>query len=240
MFRSRSPPYPQSMESKSFVKIRCGQCNLPFLSEERLEKHAATHKRLKMFSCSYCGKVFVRGERLKMHERTCEKNLERKIKVGGYSAVMQVGVGMDNTFNLLESALGGVFQTWRYIFSDEEQKDLYKSLDTVVKSTVYDLVIKSTGTFKWYLVLKAIFHKAANPDIISDPPPYFRTDPSPSYHKYSDKVWEIVKEQLEKQIDNYECNGSGWITSLLVSLDVSFSEMYDPLKPKRVKYTDDD
>ena len=102
------------------------------------------------------------------------------------------------------------------------------------------MVIKSTGTFKWYLGLKAIFHKATNPDIISEPPPFFRTDPSPSYHKYSDKVWEIVNEQLEKQIDNYECNGSGWITSRLVSLDVSFAEMNDPIKPKRVEYTDDD
>ena len=54
------------------------------------------------------------------------------------SAVMQVGGGVDNTFNLLESALNGVFQTWRYIFYDEEQKDVYKNLDTVVKSSVYD------------------------------------------------------------------------------------------------------
>ena len=155
------------MTSKSSLKIRCGQCNLPFWSEEQLKKHAVTHRRRKMFNCTYCNKGFVRGERLKMHERTCEKNPEGKIKVGKYSAVMQVGGGMDNTFNLLESALGGVFQTWRYIFSDEEQKDLYKSLDTVVKSTVYDLVIKSTGTFKCYLRLKAIFHKAANPETIS-------------------------------------------------------------------------
>ena len=228
------------MTSKSSVKIRCGQCNLPFWSEEQLKKHTMTHKRRKTFSCTYCKKGFVRGERLKMHERTCEKNPERKIKVGKYSAVMQVGGGVDNTFNLLESALGGVFQTWHYIFSDEEQKDLYKSLDTVVKSTVYDLVIKSTGTFKWYLGLKAIFHKITNPDIISEPPPFFRTDPSPSYHKYSDKVWEIVKEQLEKQIDNYERNGSGWVVSRLVSLDVSFNEMDDPLKPDRSKDTSDD
>ena len=49
-----------------------------------------------------------------------------------------------------------------------------------------------------------------------------------------------MKEQLEKQIDNYELNVSGWITSRLVSLDVSFVEMDDLLKPKRVKYTDDD
>ena len=100
--------------------------------------------------------------------------------------------------------MGGVFQTWSYTFSVEEQQDLYKSLDIVVKSTLYDLVIKTTGTFKWYLGLKAIFHKAVNPEIISDPPPFFKTDPFPSYHKYDDKAWEIAKEYLKKQIDIYE------------------------------------
>ena len=86
---------------------------------------------------------------------------------------MQVGGEVNNAFNHLESALGGVFQTWRYIFSDEERKDLFKSLETAVKSIAYDLVIETTGTFKWYLGLKAIFHKAANPNIISEPPPFF-------------------------------------------------------------------
>ena len=59
-------------------------------------------------------KGFCKGERLRIHERTCENNPEGKIKFGKYSAVMQIGGGVDNTFNLLKSALGGVFQTWRY------------------------------------------------------------------------------------------------------------------------------
>ena len=64
---------------------------------------------------------------------------------------MQVEGGVNNAFIHPEFSLGGFFQTWRYIFSDEEQKDLFKSLETVVKSTAYDLVIETTGTFKWYL-----------------------------------------------------------------------------------------
>ena len=119
-------------------------------------------------------------------------------------------------------------------------KDFFKSLRTVVKGAAYDLVIEAVGTFKWYLGLKAIFYKTANSGISSEPPLFFCTDPFPFYHKYNDKVWEIVKEQLEKQINNYECNGSGWIVSRLVSLDVSFSETDDPLKPKCVKDTNDD
>ena len=49
-----------------------------------------------------------------------------------------------------------------------------------------------------------------------------------------------MKELLEKQIDNYERNGSRWVASRLVFLDVSFAEMDDPLKPDRSKDTDDD
>ena len=66
----------------------------------------------------------MRGNNLKMHERTCVKNPEKTNEAQKYSTVMQVGGGVDNAFNLLKSALGGVFQTWRYIFSDEEQQDL--------------------------------------------------------------------------------------------------------------------
>ena len=41
---------------------------------------------------------------------------------------MQVGGGVNNACNFYESALDGIFHTLRYIFSDEKQKDLYKSL----------------------------------------------------------------------------------------------------------------
>ena len=39
------------------------------------------------------------------------------------SRVMQVGGTVNNAFDLLESALDGV-QSWRYIFSNEEQQHL--------------------------------------------------------------------------------------------------------------------
>ena len=82
-------------------------------------------------------------------------------------------------------------------------------IETVVKITAYDLVIEAAGTFKWYIGMKVIFYKAANPNIISEPSPFFRTDPFTYYHKCDDSIREIVKEQLENRIDNYERNESG-------------------------------
>ena len=42
---------------------------------------------------------------------------------------------------------------------------------------------------KWYLTLSLVFHRASRPDILTDPPIYFRTEPMSSTScKYSSKV----------------------------------------------------
>ena len=172
-----------------------------------------------------------------MHERTCDKNPAKNKIAPRISATMQVGRGVtDEKFYLFESALSGVLQVWRY----EEQKDLYKSLHTVMMSMAYDLVTKTTGTFKWYLVLKVIFHKASNPDEISDPPAFFQSHPIVSYRKYDEDAWDLVKEQIEQQIENFQENGSGWVVSRLGTLDVTFAEMEDPLRKFRGHSSSDD
>ena len=211
------------------VKIRCEECNLPFWSAEQLEKHSATHQRRKNFHCTHCTKGFARADRLKMHERSCDKNPSKKKVKRKSVRTLQVGRGATEGFQLVESAFNGVLQLWRYEFTEEDHKDIFESLHTVLMSVAHDLVIEATGMFKWYLGLKVVFHKAINPEELSDPPAYFQTDPFLHHRKYDDDVWEIVKGQLEQQIDNYERNGSGWVLSQLVSLDVTFAEIDNPL-----------
>ena len=173
--KSKLPLYLRIMMSNSPIKIRCGQCNLPFLSDEQLQNHAVTHKRCKKFNCKYFQKGFTRWDHLKMHERRCEKDPGRKDSAQKYSTVIQVGGGVSNPYNLLEFTFGGVLQTFRWRAKT--------CLETVVKSNVYDLVIEASSTFKWYLGLKAIFHKAANSENIYEPTPLFWTGPFSSYHK---------------------------------------------------------
>ena len=206
------------------VKIRCEECHLPFWSAEQLEKHLVTHQRRKNFFCVHCKKGFVRADRLKMHEGSCDKN---PFKVKRKSVLtLQVGLGAAEGFQFVESALDGVMQLWRYEFTNKDNEDgIYESLHTVVMGAAHDLVLEATGLFKWYLGLKVIYCKATNPEELSDPPAYFQTDPFASYHRYDDDVWEIVKGQLVQQIDNYETNGSGWVVSRLVQLDVTFCQM---------------
>ena len=87
-----------------------------------------TRKRRKTFNYAHCQKGFAYGDHLKMHERSCGRNPEKKNSARKYSIVIQVGGGVNNAFKILESTLGSVFQTCYYICSDEELKDLFKSL----------------------------------------------------------------------------------------------------------------
>ena len=168
--------------------------------------------------------------------RTCDDNPNREKT----PFTMQIGRGVNNNFRFLEQALGGVFQTWRYEFSDEEQKDMYASLRNVVMNSAYDLVIEATSTFKWYLGLQVNFHKAADPTFCTQPPVFFQSNPSPSYfERENEETWEDALKQLEKQIEEYESNGSGWVLSQLVLLDVIFCEMENPLQPRRMGIHED-
>ena len=225
------------MSSKDRLKIRCEKCYLPFWSAEQLEKHLLVHERQKTFSCLHCNKIFARSDRCKMHMRACDDNPNRERT----TFTMQIGRGVNNDFRFLNQALSGVFQTWRYEFSDEEQKDMYASLRNVVMNSAYDLVIEATSTFKWYLGLQVNFHKAADPTFCTQPPVFFQSNPSPSYkiEREDEETWENALKQLEKQIEEYESNGSGWVLSQLVLLDVIFCEMENPLQPRRMRIHED-
>ena len=118
---------------------------------------------------------------------------------------------------------------------------MYGSLRNVVMNSAYDLVIKATSTFKWYLGLQVIFHKATDPSVLTHPPVFFQSNPSPSYkiEREDEETWENALKQLENQIEEYESNGSGWVLSQVVLLDVIFCEMENPLQPRRMGIHED-
>ena len=223
------------------VKIRCNECDLPFWTHDQLKKHSATHTRRKKLMCSHCTKRFSRSDHLKMHMRSCDKNKSKynRNNVGRQftTKVLQVGRGLKGEFKHFRSAFNGAFQEWRYDFP--ENKGLYENLGEIITKDAHELVSKAAGLFKWYLSLEVVFNKPTDPGVFTKPPVYFTTDPVASYHTYSDDVWEIVKEQLEKQIDNYETNGSGWVVFQLISLTITFTEMENPLE-RSVSINDDE
>ena len=48
----------------------------------------------------------------------------------------QVGRGASGAFDFVESALEGLMQVWRYVFSSQEQDDIYTSIDSALMKEV--------------------------------------------------------------------------------------------------------
>lgn len=218
------------VENKTDTKdpIRCEECDLPFWSDVHLERHRLTHKRAKEFTCPHCSKRFARRNRMQMHSRTCDEAPVREN--ASNPAPLQVGGGVADKFELVENSLRGGAKVYRLAFPQGTDNVDFVRLHEMIAKDVPELVQNAKGLFKWYLGLKVIFQKATNPDIVTDPPIFFITDPVASYESHSDsEIWKFVKEQLMKQIDNYQMNGSGWIVHQMMSLDVNMIEMENPL-----------
>ena len=72
---------------------------------------------------------------------------------------------------------------------------------------------------KWYFALKLTFRKAIDDDVVTDPPVVLNTDPvmgliGNNYENDLDKVFQKILQQ----IDDFETNGSGWITDNVITM----------------------
>ena len=84
--------------------------------------------------------------------------------------------------------------------------------------------------FKWRIGLRAVFHKADNETVITEPPPYFQTLPLESYASHDlnlrlEEAYTILREH----IDHYEEMGSGWVLDHFKCVDVQIAKMANPL-----------
>ena len=75
-----------------------------------------------------------------------------------------------------------------------------------------------------------VFHRAARPDILTEPPVYFRTEPVASTSSNPIELQlKVALRRLWQEIDTYEENGSGWVLDHLIELDLHVVA-YDPLR----------
>ena len=74
---------------------------------------------------------------------------------------------------------------------------------------------------KWFFALKLTFRKAIDDDVVTDPPVVLNTDPVMGLigNNYGNDLEKALQNILE-QIDNFEKNGSGWITDKFLTLDL--------------------
>ena len=210
---------------------RCPQCSRIFWNDKNLKAHIETHNRLREFICSYCQKSFFKRVRKNLHERTCDSNPDRKIRER-----QQIGRG-STTDNLVldQEAFNGAIRRYRYYFEGglsviEYDTKLREMILNEVKRII-ELLLVHEEFFKWHVGLKSVFHKATNPEILTDPPPYFKTLPLESYKSIPlDETLKQAYAILMESIEGYEGTGSGWIFKEHIYIELHFVQMTNPLE----------
>ena len=79
--------------------------------------------------------------------------------------------------------------------------------------------------------MSAVFHKASNTEILTDPAPYFRTLPLESYK--SIPLYERLEQAytiLMESIDGQEGTGSGWVFKEHVYIELHIVQTANPLE----------
>ena len=146
---------------------------------------------------------------------------------GGGTTVRQ------RAFKQVETSLNNSARTYRLEFTkDAPGEEFVADLGSAVLVTARTLIERLTkeANIKWYASLSLVFHKATRPDVITNPPVYFRTEPVASTSSNPLELQlKVALRRLWHQIDRYEENGSGWVVDRLRELDIHIVA-YDPLR----------
>ncbi len=222
---------PEFMKEKCYP---CSKCDEIFYVEDNLLKHAKKHSDEKK-NCIYCNKIIERAANLKLHQKTCDRNVNRKWRV-------MLGVDgdvVDTGFNMVQSAFKKLIVVYRKPLNTCELKNVKLAFTQDMSYILRREVMERKG-MKWHSSLKVKLCKALNPSVETDPPAVFNTD----------AVWGLIGSNYEddmnaafdnvmRQLDEYQCNGSGWVLSEFVELDVTIITC-TPWKNRKVAEDDED
>ena len=127
----------------------------------------------------------LQQHRTRAHSSQASASRKRPLQYGGESSSDR------RAFNLAENSLNGAAQTYRLPFTSTANEEYVSELTSAVLVSARDQIeqLSRERNVKWYLTLSLVFHRASRPDILTDPPIYFRTEPMSSTScKYSSKV----------------------------------------------------
>lgn len=204
----------------------CPRCKVQYKSRKYRDEHYIKHFQNKTFVCSHCSKTFAQKCRMEMHFKTCTKKCENdeivteKVQVGHGE---NLGKPEDGLFEEYESALGGVVRKERLYFANHGN-NLMNRLGSALKKVAERLELEKekNRSVKVYLSLQAAFYKVADPNIVTDPAPFFNTEPITLFPGTDvSEIIDIFTSNLQQQIDNYQTNGSGWVLQNFLHLELN-------------------
>ena len=132
-------------------------------------------------------------------------------------------------FKLVKRSRKGAKKTYRVQFP-ENTDDQVAQLRSAVLSNARNLLSTIESNIKWQMDISVVFVKAANPNIVTEKPIFFLTEPVASTSGDPlDLQLKIALRSLWHQIDTFERNGSGWVLDHVVDLNLHVY-FYDPLR----------
>ena len=147
-----------------------------------------THRISRSFNCKVCGDHYTSLVTLQHHKETAHSS---QPSASRKRPLVQYGAGSSSnlrSFNLAENSINGAAQTYRLPLSSTVNEEYVAELTSavLVSSRAQIEQLSRERNIKWYLTLSLVFHRASRPDILTDPPIYFRTEPvSSTSCKYS-------------------------------------------------------
>jgi len=215
--------------------LECDACEAYFLTQEELDRHVKGHEIRREFRCMQCDRTYVKHDNLQLHIKSAHSAAGAPHMSRKRLLTQQHGGGevrRDREFTQVETSVNNAARTYRLTFSkDMPGEDFVADLSSAVLVNAHERLeqLSREANIKWYTSLSLVFHKAARPDMITDPPVYFRTEPVQSTSATPLALQlKIALRRLWHKIDRYEANGSGRVIDHLRELDLHIVS-YDPL-----------
>ena len=149
-----------------------------------------THRISRSFTCRFCGDHFTNLVDLQQHKKSAHStnssaSRKRPLQYGGGSSSDR------RSFHLAENSINGAAQTYRLPFTSTVNEQYVSELTSAVLVSSREQIeqLSRERNVKWYLTLSLVFHRASRPDVITDPPIYFHTEPMSSTSCKYIRLW---------------------------------------------------
>ena len=204
-----------------------GNCNKLFKTRTSRDRHnrLVHYGSRKRVQCVHeCGRTYFENSKsLTYHQRTCNNNTSTI----GYGSSQQFSErGASNTvadgngiFKLIKSAHEGNYKLFRMEL--HTQVDIQSRLREGIMQDVKRILQKEHQNVKFTVAINCKFKKALRPNVITDPPIFFRTMPACTTQATElDYVLNNMYEHLWNQVEEFVRNGSGWVIQSLEHIDM--------------------
>ena len=203
----------------------CSHCGSTFSRQWNLDRHVkSTHTTEAIFTCSLCGKTCTRSGNLEKHLRTFTG-----APVAAVASTSRSGACPAHRFTAQRGrrSLGRAVETHTVDMGEARQLAALEDAVLAFEPAMAEYRQRHHGC-KYQVVLDVLFHKAVDHTVVTQPPVTLRTTMAAVYAGEQPNLVETSRHLLDL-VEVYEHNGSGWVFSSFVSMELRMWHL-DPLR----------